>query len=87
MPALMPNVPCTATIVAIVLAPVALGLVLARLIPWRLSATDPLAGIERERIRRELWWLVGLAVAFPALTAAMRAVGVAAARGSRGRSG
>jgi CAAX protease family protein len=63
---------------AIVLAPVALGLVLARLIPWGLSATDPLAAIERERIRRELWWLVGLAVAFPALTAAMRAVGVPA---------
>lgn len=51
----------------IVILPVAVGLLLARLVPLRLEPTDPLAGVERRRVRRELWWLVGMAVAFPLL--------------------
>lgn len=60
----------------IVVLPVAVGLVLARLIPFRLAATDPLASLDRARIQRELWWLVGLAVAFPVLSTLLRVVGL-----------
>jgi membrane protease YdiL (CAAX protease family) len=50
-----------------VILPVAVGLLLARLVPLRLEPTDPLAAVDRGRVQRELWWLVGMAVAFPLL--------------------
>lgn len=51
-------------------------LLLTRLVPVRLSAIDPLADIGPERLTREVWVLVGAALAFPALVVAAAATGI-----------
>jgi uncharacterized protein len=51
-------------------------LLLIRLVPVRLAAIDPLADIDRERLTREVWVLIGAAVAFPALVVAAAATGI-----------
>lgn len=55
-----------------------LVLLLARIIPPNLAPTDPLAGIERTRLLREAWVLVGTALAFPAFMVAAVASGIPA---------
>lgn len=51
-------------------------LLLTRLVPPRLATLDPLADIDRQRITREVWVLVGAAIAFPALVVAATAAGM-----------
>ncbi|WP_176126559.1 type II CAAX endopeptidase family protein [Mycobacterium sp. D16R24] len=51
-------------------------LLLTRLVPVRLPAIDPLADIGPERLTREVWVLVGAALAFPALVVAAAATGI-----------
>lgn len=58
------------------LASALIVLLLTRLVPPRLTTLDPLADIDRERITREVWVLVGTAVAFPALVIAAAAAGM-----------
>lgn len=48
-------------------------LLLTRWVPPKLATIDPLAGIERPRLRRETWVLAGAALAFPALVVAAMA--------------
>lgn len=58
------------------LVPVAAAIVLTRLVPPRLAATDPLAELDRGRVRRELWILLAAAVGFPLIVVALMAAGV-----------
>lgn len=51
-------------------------LLFTRWVPPNLATIDPLAGIERPRLRREAWVLVGAALAFPALVVAAMAAGI-----------
>ncbi|WP_157897226.1 CPBP family intramembrane glutamic endopeptidase [Mycobacteroides chelonae] len=58
------------------LASALIVLLLTRLVPPHLPAIDPLAGIDRRRLIREVWVLVGAALAFPALIVTATAAGV-----------
>lgn len=58
------------------LASVLSVLLLTRLVPPRLVNLAPLADIDRQRITREAWVLVGAAIAFPALVLAATAAGM-----------
>ena len=57
------------------LIPVALGLLVIRLLPWRFEAPVVLAGKGRSRVYRELLPAVGIAVALPALIFALIRLG------------
>ncbi|MEU9805270.1 type II CAAX endopeptidase family protein [Mycobacterium sp. NPDC050853] len=51
-------------------------LLLTRLVPARLAALDPVADIDRQRLTREVWVLVGAALAFPALVITATVAGI-----------
>ncbi|MGL5440860.1 MAG: lysostaphin resistance A-like protein, partial [[Mycobacterium] stephanolepidis] len=58
------------------LASTLIVLLLTRLVPPHLSAIDPLADIARRRLIREVWILVGAALAFPTLVITATAAGI-----------
>lgn len=60
----------------VLLVPVAAAIALTRLVPPKLEATDPLAGLDPGRVRRELWLLLAAAVGFPLMVVALTAAGI-----------
>lgn len=56
-----------------VVLPAVTGIVLARAIPPRMNTIDPLSAARRAQVRRETWVAAAMAVAFPAVIAALPA--------------
>jgi membrane protease YdiL (CAAX protease family) len=59
----------------VILLPIAVALVLARVIPPRVASINPLEHIPRHRIRCELWVLIAGAVGYPVLVVVLQLVG------------
>ncbi|MBG0567612.1 CPBP family intramembrane glutamic endopeptidase [Actinoplanes aureus] len=57
---------------AAVAVPYLVGLLLIRLVPPRLPELELAAGGERDALRRQAWWLIGLALLFPPVGLALR---------------